>query len=159
MRRLGCYEPEQQRELRHRLLTEGVHWARVKNRVIYSEAAELLLMAHFGLGTRGGAIPLQSSPITCPSRLLESADSKKRPVLLEVVRSHELANRHVLICRLPGSQSLVTVQVRDNRNFVPGSATGRILAVHVTNYLWAFAGNPTSPNNSLPRCPRWKGKW
>lgn len=179
MARLGIRDKEVQRVLRQKALVEGEHWMRDKNRIMYSAAAQAVLAQHIRICPQDASASADHHPspsahhtphaaanpqalraISDPSRLIEGP--QKRPQLLQVIRSRGFANNHVLLCLLPGDpnpRNFQTVRVRDNRNFVPGTKTGRILAVHEHGNLWAFAGNPDSAKNDTPRCPRFKGKW
>jgi hypothetical protein len=58
----------------------------------------------------------------------------------------------------PKTDPVQIVRVRDNRNFIPGTKTGVVLAIHEQGRIWQFAGNPDAPV-PVARCPRWKGKW
>jgi hypothetical protein len=60
-------------------------------------------------------------------------------------------NRHLLICHAPGEDgsnpmNLVSVAVRDNRNFLKKMA---VRARRVSDRRFALEGP----------CPRWRGKW
>jgi hypothetical protein len=177
MCRLGVRDRAEHRRLRRDVLEEGRDYWTEKGRVVYAQTAIAKIAAHLAAcaaqshgrtstpsaaeTAQGSASQAGTQAISDPKRLIEWP-ATRRPHVLEVVRSTDLKNRQVLLARFPGDpdpNNLQTVRVRDHSNFIPGSATGRILAQHVANGYWLFAGNPATPDAPFPRCPRWRGKW
>jgi len=177
MARLGIRDRDVQREFRRTLLTEGDDWVHQKNRILYSESAEHKIAHHLHKlaqepsdlpqdthspeKPRNGASAEAHAPIVDPVRLLEFPEFKKPQRLIVIRPGSHLKNSHVLECRLEGASQSAPVQfvrVADNRHFLPGTATGVVLAFHDHGNVWKFAGNPAAAE-PVPRCPRWKGKW
>lgn len=163
MARLGIRDRDVMRALRTEHLTERVDWMLVRGRVCLNEE-----------GVEKIAAAVKSAPptptpapngiiITDARRLLPERAGSQLPKVFTVVKPAAW-NIHALVCvpegyRLEDLQARVVVKVRDNRNFLPRSRTGRILAVPGSNGVWEFAGNPESLKNDPPRCPRYRGRW
>lgn len=173
---VGIRDRDEMRSIRQEVLIKGVDWAIVKNRVMFSAEAVLKVREHLQIAVTvcaqasllasqkrpGDAGDSEPSAEKTPQRGLIPEESKPEtePLVVEVIRN-SLPNKHALICRVPGTQQLVTVVgVRDNRKFLPRTKTGAILARPVPGAAaWLFAGNPDSKNGAVPHSPRWPGRW
>jgi hypothetical protein len=174
MARLGISDRDLQREMRSKLLVEGDDWLLQKNRILYSALAEEKLAHHLSNLPQGDLphanhTPSEQKPLPggntdapLPIARHVSEFSVKKTERLTVLKpGFILKNHHVLECRLenaPKTDPVQIVRVRDNRNFIPGTKTGVVLAIHEHGRIWQFAGNPDAPV-PVARCPRWKGKW
>ena len=135
------------RHLRQTFLTEGVHWAYVKKRVMLSEAALSILAqkkalpyptTEFSEKAQGEAVAAQRLLLPAPFKgtLVAWSSPKNSRILLAYPPGTDPQNR----------LNLVRVRVRSNENFVRGM---EFQAQHVNEDLYDLVGS----------CPRWRGKF
>jgi hypothetical protein len=145
---LGMSENEVRRR-RVCFLQQGTDWEVVKKRVLYSELGAQVLR-----DTRDTPLP------AVEQKDAAGTDSEPKKLIAWGAPGH---NPHVLVCYVPGTDphnplNLVTLRVRDNRNFmrgmkIPGDGPpgNRVKVTPVRDRENVF--------DLQGPLPRWKGRW
>lgn len=161
---LGIRDRDVMRELRTAHLCEGTDWVKQSNRILYTASGRIkIAQAVADASDQHQTAPhpqnAPSAPVAEALAIIKTAAPTRRLLVVSCPQH----NPYIILCRLPDSDPAETyrfvVRVRDNRHFVPGTATGEIWARHLHGNVWEYAGNPQSEPTEYPRCPRFRGRW
>jgi hypothetical protein len=175
MRAVGIHDRADMRSLRAELLTEGTDWARVKERVMYSDAGAQRLTEQLRLfpATAAAIAHAKKRARSLPSSAKKAAlneglaqrgplglltfPGSEPPLIAYVRRRQTHHNRTVLLAELPGVGP-ISIRVRDYGHFLPNTPTGEVLVRPGDGHLWEFAGRPGG-GGTVPHHPRAPGRW